>query len=196
METYSSEVFAAIAIKCPDAAIYRPSNPILGRPGIGAFLSFVAGASVAIIRHRRAVDILLLGDVALTPLAYVAKMISPDVHIVVVAHGNDVYFSQHRNLVSRLYRACIKLFSQYADLLIANSLDTQSVAGTIGFLRTARVPLGTRIPRTTSIGAPNVPSVLFAGRLVRCKGLAWFIENVVPKLRSGLTSRDSCSLGV
>lgn len=184
MEVYAEELFAALGRTDQELIIFKPDPPILGRPKLGRLSRFFARAAAAVFRNASKVDIVFLGDAVLVPLAWVAKLRRRSVVTVVAAHGNDVYYAQGSNAASVFYRAMLKLFSRTADLLIANSSDTQLVAASLGFRNAARVPLGTRLNFNPQVHAANRDSILFAGRLMHCKGLAWFLREVMPKVDS------------
>lgn len=188
MEVFAEELFLALKPKCDELILFKPDPPIMGRPSVFILLQFLAKAAKAVLRDARNVDVVLLGDALLTPLAWLSKVRArATVTTVVTAHGNDVYFAQRKTIGSLIYKAALKLFARGADLLVANSSDTQQVASSLGFRRTTRIPLATRLipePERTSSSAAN--SILFAGRLMRCKGLAWFIQEVMPKVDPSL----------
>jgi glycosyltransferase involved in cell wall biosynthesis len=183
MEVYSQELYKALSKKGTDITLHRPTKPLLGKPNLLQMLDFTWTASKAVWRYRKSIDMVLLGDVLLTPLSLVAKLFcgSP-LKVVAAAHGNDVYFAQNRSIKGRIYKIGIKSFSRHVDLLIANSRDTESAAKNLGFSTTTRIPLGTTIPETTGPIRITQPTILFAGRLNKCKGLAWFVNEVLPKL--------------
>lgn len=185
MEVFSEELFLALERKCGNGGVmlFKPDPPIIGRPGVFALLRFFIKASTAVLRDARDVDVVLLGDAVLTPLSWLAKLCTRgSVATVVTAHGNDVYYARRRKASSIVYRTSLKLFARSADLLVANSADTRRAAAALGFRRTVRIPLATRQIPPGPEAVPPSNSILFAGRLMRCKGLAWFIAEVMPKL--------------
>lgn len=189
MEVFAEELFLALKPKCDELILFRPDPPILGRPGLFALLRFFAKASAAVLRNAPEVDVVLLGDAVLTPLAWLSKLRvrGSGLATVVAAHGNDVYYALRRNVGSIIYKVALKLFARSTDLLVANSSDTREVATSLGFRRTARIPLATRQIPVPAENPPPEKSILFAGRLMRCKGLAWFIAEVMPKLDPHIT---------
>lgn len=182
MEVYAEELFLALERKCNDLTLFKPDPPIIGRPGLLALLRFFINASITVFRNAGKVDVVLFGDAVLTPMAYIAKLRARKVMAVVAAHGNDVYYAQGRKPSSAFYKAMLKWFARSADLLIANSSDTQRMAASLGFRNTTRIPLATRLRPSSMDSVRRQNSILFAGRLIRCKGLAWFIQEVMPKI--------------
>lgn len=182
MEVFAEELSLALRRKCGDLTLFKPDPPIIGRPGLFALLRFFAKASIAVFRGAGNVDVVLFGDAVLTPMAWLAKLRARKVRTVVAAHGNDVYYAQGRNASSVAYKAMLKLFSRSTDLLIANSSDTERMAVSLGFRNTTRILLATRLQPSPTDPVRKQNSILFAGRLIRCKGLAWFIQEVMPKV--------------
>lgn len=188
MEVFAEELSLALQQKCPDVVLLKPVPPILGRPGPLALLRFFAKASFAILSQARKMDVVLCGDTLLTPLAWLAKLRSKgNVATVVTAHGNDVYYAHQRRIGSAFYKAMLKVFSRYADLLVANSADTRGAAESLGFRHSVTVSLATRTTAEVLTPHPRTKSILFAGRLMRCKGVSWFVTEVLPLVDSGVT---------
>jgi glycosyltransferase involved in cell wall biosynthesis len=65
--------------------------------------------------------------------------------------------------------------------VIANSRRTAEATRALGFRDVRVVPLATDMARAAPPDGPT-REILFAGRLVRRKGLAWFVERVLPRL--------------
>jgi len=184
MEVYSHELFQALSTHNPQTTLYRPAPPIMGRPSGWQLLCFFLGASRFLYAHREQADVVLLGDVLLSPLALLVKIISgARIRVVVAAHGNDVYFAHKSSLAACIYRWAIRFFRHRVDMVIANSSDTEATARKLGFDRTTKVLLGTRMPNIDPVASEDtIDAILFAGRLIHCKGLAWFIEEVMPRV--------------
>lgn len=188
MEVFAEELSLALQQKCRDITLVKPAPPILGRPGPLALLRFFAKASLAIVFATRKTDVVLFGDALLTPLASLAKLRSRgNVATVVTAHGNDVYYARRRLVGSTFYKVMLQVFSRYADLLIANSMDTRSAAESLGFRHSVTISLGTRSVEEPLILKPRTPAILFAGRLMRCKGVSWFVSEVLPLIDPSVT---------
>ncbi|HET7569601.1 MAG TPA: glycosyltransferase family 4 protein [Gammaproteobacteria bacterium] len=187
MEVFSKELYDALSRMDSQTRIYVPSPPIIGRPTMIQLLRFFLGAAVHIIRSRRKIDVLLLGDVLLLPLALISKLFCRhEMKLVGTAHGNDIFFSQGKGLRSRLYRLAIRRLARLPDLLIANSHYTARAASNLGFRNIAVIPLATKKIDLAQSSVPR-PVILFAGRLIRYKGLSWFIKEVLPLVSPGLS---------
>jgi phosphatidylinositol alpha-1,6-mannosyltransferase len=142
-----------------------------------------AFARVALTGHRY--DVICLGDALLSAVGLVPRVLFKR-RIAISVHGLDLTFP------NRLYQAYLKHFLR-ADVFIANSESTRRLAEarglepvrtiTIGvpeqYFRLARVPV--LEPELERLRAGRV-LLLTVGRLVRRKGVAWFVRHVLPKL--------------
>lgn len=188
MEVFAEELSLALQERCRDFTLFKPTPPIMGRPGPLALLRFFTKASFAILSRAQETDVMLFGDALLTPLAWLAKLRSSGkVATVVTAHGNDVYYAQRRRISSACYKMVLKVFSRYADLLVANSSDTRSAAESLGFRHGFTIALATRLVAEPLVPQPRTKSILFAGRLMRCKGVSWFVSEVLPLVDPSVT---------
>jgi len=136
-------------------------------------------------RRRPPPDILHIADMALWP---VGLLKSGRTRVVLSAHGTDVSYPRRGGFKGRLYGAYLRLGSKFlrGAHVIANSAATQMAARESGWQRTHIVPLATDIAGAAPTQPPR-RSVLFAGRLVRQKGLSWFVENVLDALPADIT---------
>lgn len=188
MEVFAEELSRELQEKCRDVTVFKPVPAILGRPGPIVLLRFFLKASLAILSDARKMDIVLFGDGVLTPLAWVAKWGSlGKVATVVTAHGNDMYYARQHKFSAAIYNAALKIFSRYTDLLVANSSDTQRIATSLGFRRSITIHLATRPADEVLVPEPWPKSILFAGRLMRCKGISWFVRSVMPLIDPSVT---------
>lgn len=136
-------------------------------------------------------DILLLGDGVLGLLGAIAKFVFPKKTVVSVVHGLDITYA------SPLYqRYWVRRFLPALDGVIAVSRATKDEAVNRGLdnSKIFIVPNGLetnqfhfkpdRSRLDTLLGFDTTGSVILLtiGRLVRRKGVAWFIREVLPKL--------------
>lgn len=139
------------------------------------------------LAHLRRVDVILLGDGALAPLGWLLSLISGK-PVVSIIHGLDVTFT------NRLYQAVFVRFAlKRMDKLIAVGNETirQAVVRGVPRERCVYVPNGVD-PAIKTAGRQraldqlqlnaNDIHLLTLGRLVRRKGVAWFVNHVMPTL--------------
>jgi phosphatidyl-myo-inositol dimannoside synthase len=186
MEIYSKELYGALREIGADVQICKPENPILGRPSVFRVGIFFLSACWTLLRHRRSFDAVLLGDFCIASLAMVARAFMPgSVRIVVALHGNDLYFMRKRTLLAAVYRwiCTVVVASRSLDAAIANSRAIEREALSRGVRHVSVVPLATRLPNlAVPASSGRRRDLLFAGRLIRYKGLSWFVDNVLPSL--------------
>lgn len=184
MEVYSKELFEAL-IRCgAQVTLYRPQHDLIGRPNPAQMIGFVLRACCQLLRARADFDVVLLGDYALACLAIPAKLFAMGrLPVAVSLHGNDLYFMRQRSVKARIYRWISRAVvrSGTIDHAFANSRAIRDEALLRGIDRVSVVPLATVIPATQP-ERERRPAVLFAGRLIRYKGLSWFVRHVWPHI--------------
>lgn len=190
MEIYSRELYEALREIGADVQICKPENPILGRPSVFRVGIFFLSTCWTLLRQRRSFDAVLIGDFCIASLAMVAKACMPGaVRVAVALHGNDLYFMRKRTLLAAIYRwiCTLVVASRSLDAAIANSRAIKQEALSRGVRHISVVPLATRLP-DLDVPAPSERrrALLFTGRLIRYKGLSWFVNNVLPSLDPSL----------
>ncbi len=144
-------------------------------------------ARVALTAHRY--DVIHLGDALLSSAGFLPRLLHRK-KVAVSVHGLDLTFP------NPLYQAYLKAFLR-ASVFIANSDSARRLAEARGL----------RNVRTITIGVPDqyfsLPRVeradgelerrragrfvlITVGRLVRRKGVAWFVRHVLPRLPNAL----------
>jgi glycosyltransferase involved in cell wall biosynthesis len=190
MEIYSKELYQALREVGVDAHICKPESPILGRPSVFRVGIFFLSACWTLLRHRKSYDAVLLGDFCIASLAMVARICMPaSVRIAVALHGNDLYFMRKRAVLAAAYRwiSTLVIASRSLDAAIANSRAIEQEALSRGVRHISVVPLATRLPDLyVSTPLKRRRALLFSGRLIRYKGLSWFVDNVLPSLDPSL----------
>jgi glycosyltransferase involved in cell wall biosynthesis len=189
MERLSFELMAELK-KLPDLAVTTLVRSGTGR--LGAIL-FVLSSLPRALSFARQADVVHVGDPVLSLHAWLIKKIFHK-PVAVTIHGLDVTYA------NPLYQVYLKMFGQFdlalpisehaASLLKASSIKHQaSRVITPGVYDRYFDPTLTRsnlaelLQRTTTYNLPPTTSVIFtAGRLVKRKGHAWFIEHVLPHL--------------
>lgn len=124
-------------------------------------------------------DVLLLhlGDGVLAPLALIARLFR--VPTIVTLHGLDVVHD------TPSYRAWRRALPWRADQYVCVSEATRAaaIAGGLPKDRTTVIRNGVDTEDvTTPTQARTIDRLLFIGRLVPRKGLAWFVHSVLPPL--------------
>lgn len=189
MEIYSYELHRAMLELGADVDLHAPRRPILGRPSPLQFVRFILGACLRVWRDRERYDAILIGDFAIASLACLARPRHGNGPRVGVAlHGQDLYFMRGRSLAAGLYRAVARqvLRSGAIDIGLANSAAIRDEAVARGLAQVAVVPLATALPTLAGIPRATPMRLVFAGRLIRYKGLSWFVQHVWPRLRGEL----------
>lgn len=189
MEIYSSELEGAMRRVGADVDLFKPEHPMLGRPSLLRMLFFFIRSCAYIVRKRHDYDAVLIGDFALASLAFVVKLATRGrARVAVSLHGQDLYFMRQRSVVACAYRMIASVIAVFdvIDVGIANSRAIRDEARRRGISRVAIVPLATSMP-ATGVGVNTArPYLLFAGRLIRYKGLSWFVDQVWPRIDASL----------
>lgn len=186
METYSNNVFEALRDLDPGVELLKPRVDIHGRPSLLEIARFFMAACWRLLTQARRYDAVLLGDYAIASLAIIAKIATLGrIRTVVSLHGNDLYFMRGRSLTARAYRAiswCVTR-SGALDAAVANSRAIRDEATRHGIAPVTVIPLATpTAPADVDATQPRKPQLLFTGRLIAYKGLAWFMSSVWPRL--------------
>lgn len=217
METYAQEISAALAAQGHALDLRAlPGRADGAAPGGGAILRFGAGQALSLLRGPFDPPDLIFGaDMAIWPLAKLAAARAARAaegkagkkaegkaggkaegkagqgpRLLLAAHGTDVAFGFRPSAAGRGYGAYMRAGARACRgaRVIANSDATADLARGLGFGPVGTVPLGCRTAPPDPL-PPERREILFAGRLVRRKGLAWFVRNVLPLLPPDLPLR-------
>ncbi len=152
-------------------------------PGAGALIRFGIATAFRMIFRWRGIDHLLIGDLASWPIALAALLRSPRAKVVIAAHGTDVGYAGRPTLRGKLYKFYLRLAAAMLGkaLVIANSSATESRVKNAGFRRTRVIPLAADGNNPAPSGKHG-NNLLFAGRIIPQKGLAWFVTEVLPRI--------------
>lgn len=147
------------------------------------------------LAKARTADIVHLGDPVLSLIGFLARVFYHKA-VVITIHGLDVTF----NLF--LYQWYLKLFGRKFDRYICISSYAQEEARKVGFSPCVVIPVGVdtnklrvkseklKVLRIAFYKKYNLPRdqyyLLTVGRLVRRKGVYWFIDKVLPALPSNI----------
>jgi len=181
METYSMRLTEALReIEAVDVVA------LAGRadgmpPSALALLLFPFTVLKRLLSRRVMPEVLHIGDMALWPLGLF--VLTAPTRILISAHGTDVAFHRRGGLKGRLYGAYLRLGARLMQnaKIIANSRATAKVLAETGWTSSAIVPLASDLRGPAPDGTHN-GRLLFVGRLVKRKGLGWFVREVLPLL--------------
>lgn len=172
METYALKLSAALRHHAPVQVTALPGRSDGGPPRPAALIGFGLRAAARLLATRAPRGIVHVGDMALWPLALVARLRSRRWRLALSAHGTDVSYSLRGGVRGRLYGAYLRLGARCLRpaMVIANSTATADCARQHGFCRISIVPLATDM-RATRPGrsAGALPPVCRAAH--RAKGL-------------------------
>jgi phosphatidylinositol alpha-1,6-mannosyltransferase len=187
METLAAGVWRTLQAAAPDALLISYGGRNVQLPW---WLPRAFARTIRLLARRR-VEVVLCGD------ALMYALLAPLLRLFRVRHatmvmGKDLTFD------NRLYRAVVHPLVRRAPVVIAISEATAASARAFGVPanRIKVVRLGVDAPpvsardrveaRAWIVAArgvkPDSVLLLTLGRLVRRKGVLWFVENVLPKL--------------
>ena len=164
---------------------------IANRRSKRALAWFLPLVAIRALMLGRRYDVVLLGDGVLAAVGWIIKVFQPSMPVVCVVHGLDISYSGW--IYRRLW---VRRFLRHLDKIITVSRSTRALAQAMG-VGAGRleciangVEVHTALPRygrhdlEKVVGAPldNGAVLVTIGRLVRRKGVQWFVENVVPLL--------------
>ena len=159
-------------------SLRRPCRIVAMRPGRLGLPRFMLASALRVLRGcvQRRIAILHVGDPVLAPLAHIARAFG--VPTVVTIHGLDV------TCAHPVYRGYRRSFLRNFDGYVCISRRVRDAAIAAGVPADRIVVIGIGIAETPS----NAPAIrddnrlLFVGRLVKRKGVAWFVDAVLPRL--------------
>ncbi len=160
-------------------------------PSAASLLGFPFIIARRWLARRDVADILHIADMALWPVGLLA---GKHTRVVLSAHGTDVSYPRRGGVKASLYGFYLRLGSKLLRraTVIANSAATRTACRENGWHRSVVVPLAADIRASSPQPPPPQPqpprgNMLFAGRLIRQKGLRWFVENVLDTLPETFT---------
>lgn len=146
-----------------------------------------------VLFHARQYDYLLIGDGLMCMCGTICRWFAHRVKRIVILHGLDITY---KNPVYQFY---LRMFLKNScDLFICNSKNTKKIVEQWGIKEDIVVITpGINVDAFSGGDAGNseefrkkynIPRgnmiLLTVGRLIRRKGVVWFVENVMPRLRN------------
>lgn len=137
--------------------------------------------------NARKYDVILFSDALFAGCSWIAGVVSPKTKKITDIHGLDITYP---NPVYRLY---MKMFLKKFDLYVCNSKNTEDLVKSLGIDNTTIINRGVNI-HNNIIACSNdkfrekygigqhTTVIITVGRLVKRKGVEWFIRNVMPEL--------------
>ena len=134
--------------------------------------------------HAKKYDVIELGDMLMSAVGWVAKKRNKNIKVVATVHGLDITYSK------KIYQKYLKMFSYGFDMYVPNSSYTLEVAESRGYGPLICVPPATLNENNTIFPpkdkdkfckkyeiSPDSFVIATTGRLVKRKGVEWFIRN-------------------
>ncbi|MGG7565566.1 glycosyltransferase family 4 protein [Rhodovulum sp. DZ06] len=197
MEIYSQEMSAEFRRLGHEVDLRAlPGRADGGAPGAAAILGFGLGQARRLALGAGRWDLVFTGDLAIWPLAALALRAArrggARPALLLSAHGTDAAFAARPTAPGRAYGAYMRRGARALAAaapgpfaVAANSGATAVLTRALGFDHVGIIPLGVRA-RAPDPAPPERREILFAGRLVRRKGLSWFVQEVLPHLPADL----------
>ncbi len=183
MSTFCSSVFPRISKDEFDVTML-----VLGKSQIH-LIWFLPYVIFYLIGNAGKYDAIFVGDLLMCIAGNVCGKVSPKTKRLAAVHGLDITYA------NCIYQWYIRKFAKKSfDLYVCNSDATKQLLADRGIYKTLTIPLGVQKERYHSLKrdkqaflkrygqCPDQDIILTAGRLVRRKGVNWFVRNVVPDL--------------
>ena len=183
MSTFCSSIFPRINKEDFDVTML-----VLGKSQIH-LLWFFPYVIFYVICNARKYNAIFVGDLLMCITGNVCKKISPQTKRLVAVHGLDITYA------NQIYQWYIRKYAKNSfDLYVCNSDATKQSLIDRGIYKTITVPLGVNKERYKDLKRDKAAFlrkygqiekkyiILTAGRLVKRKGVNWFVRNVVPFL--------------
>jgi len=191
METYALRLTEALSIRTDLETKTLPGKSDGTPPGMISLAVFAIRSAALLCRRK--VDVVHVGDLVLWPLALIARWARSAPRIAMTAYGLDLIYGRRRGFLPWLYRhylaVGVKLVGR-SSRIIAISESTAALCREAGFSDVIVITPGVDMPVTMAPSSAEAsigrPFVLFVGRLVKRKGVAWFAREVLPLLPDSL----------
>ena len=195
METYSMEMTTKLSNYCNLTVRFLSGNPDGSPPSAIRLAEFLIRNIFYLFKKRGQYEIVHFGDMVLFPLAYFHSKLDSGAQRFITIHGLDILYAKRHGILPLLYSCFLNWAKHQMNCIgyfITNSRNTSAIAENYGFFPTQPIPLGVNSPSDFNYCSEDdlpfqKPYLLFVGRLVRRKGVKWFVENVLPLLPDPIT---------
>ena len=186
MEVYCRELTRALRLRAEVEVRALPGRADGRPPSVAALVWFGLAEAFRLSFRRGGFAVVHGGDLAVWPLVLAARLRNRGARAVLSAHGTDIAMAFRAGAAARLYRAYLRSAARLLPdaTVIANSRATAELCRRAGFASVAVVPLA--VAASAAGPAAPQPYVFFCGRLIRRKGCAWFVREVLPRLDPAL----------
>lgn len=181
MERLNFELLENLKVK-------RPVITIINHWPRFLFPLFLLSACFRVLFHARKAECVFLSDATLAVIGFMAKKILGK-RVLIYVPGLDVTYA------SKLYQKYLKIFFK-PDKIICASRYSESLLQKRGFLNTIVITPGLDhqrfniqpvapqpdLEKKYHFNASGKKVILTVGRLVKRKGVAWFVDKVMPLL--------------
>lgn len=194
METYSWELALRLERLGFLTVMALPGRKGGAVPTLPAMLWFGLSTTFRLL-FRKPAAVTHISDLAIWPLAWIARLRGPKTKIVISLHGSDVNFANGPGIASRTYRVYIRLGSHLLKRakLVANSEWIACLARAHGYSDITVVPLATTL-QTDNAPVGHNGTLLFAGRITPSKGLGFIVRDILPLLDESVRVRVAGSV--
>lgn len=190
MEVYCVELTDELASQVSLTTNFLPGRKNGQPPSLPALTWFFISQAIYLIRARNNYDVIHYGDLVMFPLAWLSHRLGRTCRQVISVHGTDIAYGIRKGWKPKLYRRFLSWMvanDAVTDVVIANSRATADRCKKAGFTTVSVVNLGVRLSENPPENCPPGNYILFVGRVVRRKGVGWFIREVLPNLPAELT---------
>lgn len=142
--------------------------------------------------NARKWDVILFSDALFAGAAFVAKIFSPKTILITDIHGLDILYP------NKLYQWYMKHFLDKFDVYVCNSKNTEELLNSRNIWNTIIIHRGVDVHKFDGIKRDkeafakkyqidsNQKVIITVGRLVKRKGVEWFVRNVVNELEDDI----------
>lgn len=135
--------------------------------------------------NARKYKTILIGDSLLCFLGHISKLVSPNTKRISIVYGKDILFE------NSVYQKYLSWFlKESADIFVCISQETERLMHERGIKNTRIITPGIntknieRIQEKAEVALQEELILVTVGRLVKRKGVLWFVDQVMPHLQN------------